>query len=232
MKAKTYQASTRLQKTISLVLLIILTSLYAQDSKSTIISDLLITEIMANPNAVGDSRGEWFELYNPTSDTYTLNGITLSDRGTDFHTITSSAALIINPGEFFVLGRNANELLNGGYVADYVYSNFVLSNSEDEIILTDTIGNTLSLAYEAGFITAGASNELQSPEMLISNYEITSNYNYGNGDLGTPGTGRSYSSTAVPEPSSLWILLIGLGLFVLLHGLEIYTPRRKLVLAQ
>ena len=182
MKPKTYQANTRLQKTITLIALSFLALFYAQDSKSTIISDLLITEIMANPSAVGDSRGEWFELYNPTSVSFTLNGITLSDNGTDSHTIDSSSDLIINPGQFFVLGRNGNSLLNGDYIADYVYSNFVLSNSEDEIILSDLMGNRLSIAYEAGFTTAGASSELQSAEMLISNYATSSGYNYGDGD--------------------------------------------------
>jgi len=227
MKPKTYQAYARLQKTLTLVSLTFLALFYIQDSKATIISDLLITEIMANPSAVGDSRGEWFELYNPTSDSLTLNGITISDNGTDRHTIDSINDLIINPGQFFVLGRNGDNLLNGDYMADYVYSNFVLSNSEDEIILSDLMGNRLSLAYEAGFVTSGASNELHSTEMLISNYVTSSGYNYGDGDLGTPGTGRAYSIATIAEPSSLWILLVGLGVLVLLHAIEMYHPRRK-----
>jgi len=230
MKPKTYRANARLQKVLTLVALTFLALFYAQDSKATIISDLLITEIMANPSAVGDSRGEWFELYNPTSDSLTLNGITLSDNGTDSHTIDSINNLIINPGQFFVLGRNGDNLLNGNYIADYVYSNFVLSNSDDEIILSDLMGNRLSLAYEAGFTTAGASSELQSPEMLISNYSTSSGYNYGDGDLGTPGTGRTYSIATIPEPSSLWILIVGLGVFVILHMNKTFFPRRDLIL--
>jgi len=229
MKKTTYQAYVRPQKTLTLVALTFLALFYAQDSKATIVSDLLITEIMANPSAVGDSRGEWFELYNPTSDSFTLNGITLSDNGTDSHTIDSINDLIINPGQFFVLGRNGNSLLNGDYIADYVYSNFVLSNSDDEIILSDLMGNRLSLAYEAGFVTSGASSELQSTEMLISNYGVTT-YSYGDGDLGTPGTGRTYSVAAVPEPSTLWTLLIGLGVFCFMHGIKIHRPKQSLLL--
>lgn len=172
---------------------------------------------MANPNTVTDSNGEWFEIYNPSNDIFDFNGTTLSDNGSNSHVINQLDPLLILPGEYFVFGRNDNELENGGYIADYIYSNFILGNSADEIILTDTLGNILSLEYESGFITAGHSIELTSPDMLISNYNETTNLIYGNGDYGSPGQQGSYSFTTatVPEPPLLLLFLtgiIGLGI--------------------
>jgi len=198
-------------KKLLLTIVFTLISLSSSHSYAVMISDLLITEVMANPNAVTDAKGEWFEIYNPSNDIFDFNGITLSDNGTNSHLITGPTNLIINPGEYFVFGKNGNTLENGGYIADYVYSNFTLGNSDDEIILTDSIGNILSLEYTNGFVNAGKSTELLSYEMLMTNYGTTSDFNYGDGDFGTPGSQGSYAfnTTPVPEPKSLWLLLIG-----------------------
>ena len=40
--------------------------------------DLLISEVMANPAAVSDSNGEWFELFNASLHSIDLNGLTIS----------------------------------------------------------------------------------------------------------------------------------------------------------
>lgn len=195
-----------------IVTLFSLLILYSPLTHSTVISDLLITEIMANPNTVTDSNGEWFEIYNPSNDIFDFNGITLSDDGSNSHVINQLDPLLILPGEYFVFGRNGNELENGGYTADYIYSNFILGNADDEIILADTLGNILSLEYESGFITAGHSIELISPDMLISNYTETTSFIYGNGDYGTPDSQGSYTFTTatVPEPSSVLLLFAGI----------------------
>ncbi|MDH5394388.1 MAG: lamin tail domain-containing protein [Gammaproteobacteria bacterium] len=181
-------------------------------SHSITISDLYISEIMANPEAVSDSNGEWFELYNPGSELFSFNDIVLSDNDSNHHLISASDALIIQPGSYFVFGNNGDSSSNGGYSADYIYSNFVLANSSDEIILTDTQGNSLQLAYESGFIPSGHSMALTSAAMTIANYDITTDFNYGVGDFGTPGTNGSsqLAPAAVPEPSSLILLLSGL----------------------
>lgn len=177
---------------------------------STIITDLVISEIMANPSSVSDANGEWFELYNPSNNAFDLNGTTLSDNSTTGHQINDSGDLFIQPGEYFVLGRNGNEITNGGYQADYIYSSFNLTNTDDEIILTDTIGNILKLEYEKGFIENGQSLELITTEMLLTNY-IAATLTYGNGDKGTPGTGPLQQNTiGVPEPSTALLLLSGI----------------------
>jgi len=214
-------------KKLLLTIVFTLISLSSSHSHAVMISDLLITEIMANPNAVTDAKGEWFEIYNPSNDVFDFNGITLSDNGSNSHLITSSTNLLINPGEYFVFGKNGNTIENGGYIADYVYSNFTLGNSDDEIILSDTIGNMLSLEYSNGFVDAGKSTELLSDEMLITNYGITSDFNYGDGDYGTPGSQGSYAlnTTPVPEPDSIWLILVGC-LLLLARNRLIENPRK------
>ena len=53
------------------------------------VSDLLISEVMANPAALSDARGEWFELYNPITEVINLHEVTIGDDGSDRHKIES-----------------------------------------------------------------------------------------------------------------------------------------------
>ncbi|NIP52260.1 MAG: lamin tail domain-containing protein, partial [Phycisphaerae bacterium] len=66
--------------------------------------DVVINEIMQNPNAVFDSAGEWFELYNATGADIDIEGWTISDNDIDSHTINNGAPLIIPAGGYLVLG--------------------------------------------------------------------------------------------------------------------------------
>jgi len=102
--------------------------------------DIVITEIMQNPDAVYDSDGEWFEIYNNSDHDIDLNGWIIKDLDTDSHTISSS--IIISPGQYIVLGRNADKATNGGVDVAYQYSNFDLANSADEIQILLPDGST------------------------------------------------------------------------------------------
>ena len=203
-----------LKKNLTSPILFSLFLLSTQNSHALTISDLLITEIMANPSAVTDSNGEWFEIYNPADQAFDFNGISLSDNGSNYHLINQTDPLLIQPGEYFVFGKNGNELENGGYTPDYIYSSFTLGNLDDEIILSDTIGNILSLEYNSGFAPAGHSMELTSPDMQLTSYITTTEFNYGAGDYGTPGSAGSYhfttNSVSVPEPPLILLLLTGI----------------------
>lgn len=191
---------------------------FSNSTMAASVSSLLISEVMANPSAVSDSNGEWFELFNPTHQRIDLNGVTLSDQGSDIHLISASGTLFIDPGSYFVLARNGDMMSNGGFQADYVYgSDFALTNTEDEIILTDNNGNSLSLAYGSGFISAGISRELASEQMLTDHY-INSSQTFGDGDLGTPGFqgGYDFTPSPVPVPAAFWLMTSGLGSGLLL----------------
>ena len=110
---------------------------------------LAITEIMQNPSAVNDSDGEWFEIFNSGDIELDLNGWTIKDADTDNHTISSS--LIINSGEYKVLGINSNSSTNGGVTVDYQYSGIFLANGADELVLINTNDTVFdSVAYDGG----------------------------------------------------------------------------------
>jgi len=96
--------------------------------------DIIVTEIMQNPDAVEDSDGEWFELYNASDRPFSLEGAVISDGGGSSHTIAEE--LVILAGEYVVLGNNGDIETNGGVYVDYVYTDFPLANNNDDIILT------------------------------------------------------------------------------------------------
>ena len=154
---------------------------------------IVITEIMPNPGAVSDSYGEWIEIHNTTDSTIDIAGWMIKDAGSDEHVISNDAmSILVVPGDYFIMARNGNEALNGGLVADYAYTGFTLSNSEDEIILTDAAGAVVdevhyTNAWVFGNGVAMEIHDLESNNNVAENW-YASTIQYGDGDYGTPGT--------------------------------------------
>jgi len=112
---------------------------------------ILITEVLFNPSAVSDPVGEWFEIYNATSNPLDLNGVVItSDDGAEVHRIESGKPLIIDPGQFMVLGREDDSSLNGFVNVAYEFENITLSNEID----------TLSLYVNYGEDDSGSEGEI------------------------------------------------------------------------
>jgi len=114
--------------------------------------DIVITEIMQNPNAVYDSDGEWFEIYNASDHSIDLNGWYLKDDDTDQHQINNGGSLIIEPHAYMVLGNNADQATNGGVQEAYQYSSFTLANGADEVVLllADGVTEIDRVEYDGG----------------------------------------------------------------------------------
>ena len=89
---------------------------------------LVINEIMVDPDAVGDTSGEWFELHNTGSTAIDLSGYVISD-GVNNEQISLGGTVVIPAGGYMVFGNNADTATNGGVTVDYVYSSISLSNS-------------------------------------------------------------------------------------------------------
>ncbi|NOZ00660.1 MAG: hypothetical protein GXP54_02065 [Deltaproteobacteria bacterium] len=106
-------------------------------------SEIVITEFMANPDVVSDAYGEWIELHNPGASDVDITGWVLAESGANKHQFTSAntlpvpGPLVVPAGGYVLLCRNGDPLLNGGLACDYQYSNYVLTNTGDEIILFD-----------------------------------------------------------------------------------------------
>lgn len=95
---------------------------------------LIITEIMNNPGAVSDTRGEWFEVHNPGVDAIDIDGLTItSDDGEESHLIDAGGPLEVPAGGHLVLGLNADVATNGNIPVDYVYTDIRLSNEADSL---------------------------------------------------------------------------------------------------
>ena len=69
------------------------------------VSDLLISETMANPAENSDTRGEWLERFNPTIEPINLRGIDLGDDGSNRQRFDTD--LLILPSEFLTLASHS-----------------------------------------------------------------------------------------------------------------------------
>ena len=128
-----------------------------------------ISEFLANPDAVGDEVGEFIELFNAGETPTNLNGWILADLDTDNFVI--NVDLVIQPGQYLVLARNADSTLdvatglpiNGGLSVDFVFAGMSLANGDDEILLLTPAGQEVDRVVWGGAsgnsITAGASLE-------------------------------------------------------------------------
>ena len=92
-----------------------------------------LSELMANPATVPDEIGEWIELFNAGAFAVNLRGWQLADLDTDAHLVNSD--LWIQPGEYLVLGRNADPASNGGAPVRYLYDGIAIANETDELLL-------------------------------------------------------------------------------------------------
>jgi len=113
--------------------------------------DLLVSEIMYDPEVVADELGEWFEIYNPFGSLYDLSGCEIRNRD-GAHTI--AAHFMIPTGTFRTA---ANFASGGGFAPDYTYAGITLANGEaDEIAIW--CGSTLidQFAYTASQSTTSA----------------------------------------------------------------------------
>ncbi|HMV67167.1 MAG TPA: lamin tail domain-containing protein [Myxococcota bacterium] len=154
--------------------------------------DLVLTEVMTNPNVVADSSGEWVELQNTSANAIDLDGLELSDDGGDSFVVTGSE--IVGPGDFFVMGRDANAMNNGGVAIDAAYgTSFSLANTVDEVVLSYAGVELDRVAYGLGWpLGVGKSTTLDPLSYDVDANDLIMHWcdattPYGPGDRGTPG---------------------------------------------
>ena len=156
--------------------------------------DLVVTEVMMAPAAVGDAYGEWFEVYNTTSVDIDLVGWDLTSAGNTGTTVTES--LIVPAGGTVVLGTEDDAAQNGDAAVDYAYDRALLafSDATDNVFLY-LQGTWIARAAWDGsddwVLVDGASAQLDSDYLNLTGqadgaYWCASTTEFGDGDLGTP----------------------------------------------
>lgn len=156
--------------------------------------DVVITEIMPNPDVISDSEGEWFEIYNPTATLWDLKNCVIKDNGTDNQVISSS--VIVGPGEYRTLASGPNP----GFTPDYVYSSYALANGDDEVILTCNGNEIAQVVYDSANYPYAAAKSMQLSNNKYDEVMNDSAANWCQGTMiyaaqgsnkGTPGAANS-----------------------------------------
>jgi len=169
--------------------------------------EVVITEIMQNPDVLGDSDGEWFELHNPTPGvTYELGGCTvegsLADAG-----FTIDVDLQVGPLEYRTLATDT--VVDPGFTPDFTWvdADFGLTNGTDTVALVCNGLTIDTVSYDDGATFPDPTG--QSMNLDPGSFDVTANddgenwcpgtISY-NGDFGTPGTDNSTCGAVVSYP--------------------------------
>lgn len=174
------------------------------------LGDIVLTEILKNPDIIADELGEWFEVQNVGTGAVDLCGLVVTDTGTDSHTIARSVS--VAAGGYAVIGRSSDTSANGGVTVDYAIpdATFQLGNDGDELIVTGSGGELDRVVYDQTTFpdTKGRSMQLQvvdtaSNDLAASWCEGTATYGTGD-NVGTPGavndSCRPPDEVAAPSP--------------------------------
>jgi len=191
--------------------------------------DLLIAEYMHDPAAADDASGEYVEIFNPTTDDLSLEGLEVSDNGYD--SVTFASNLLVPAGERVVVGNGGHPALNGGYTPSAVWpeSAFGLDNGVDEIFLSHGSTEVDGLLYDGGATYPDPTGRSVERIDLLgatqgSNFAAATT-SFGSGDDGTPGGANSVDDSefrpllrarSVPFPGST----LNFTLHAYSHGLE------------
>ena len=164
--------------------------------------DLLVTELMPDPDATSDQRGEWLEFYNNTDTDISLDDHSVEDLDYDIADLTG---LTIGAGEYFVVCVEDDPTQNGGVICDTEVRRpsygtcsgtdcMLLGNSEDEVIVLNPAGTVDQVVYAASWVNAGKSTSLDPGEFddvandSKSSWCASSTSIESGGDKGTPGS--------------------------------------------
>ncbi len=168
---------------------------------------LVLTEIMADPDAVTDDHGEWFELYNNTAVEMNLIGMVVYDLGSNSFTVDEE--LLIAPAEYAVLGVDGDTGSNGGVDLDHEWSSFYVGNSDDEIYLEHDGIVLDSVEYDGGALWIDPTGASMSLDPASTDPSLNDDPDawceattaFGQGDLGTPGEANPDCETGDDDDS-------------------------------
>jgi len=158
--------------------------------------DLLITEIMYNPTALSDTEGEWFEIYNNSTQNINLQNLVIERDDVNRHVITDPIEL--SPGAYYVFARTQQSTDASN---TYLYGSAITLSNTGAVLSIYNEGTEadpgaliFSVNYgEAGFPDGSGATICLSPDMLSASEAVlgaswcTATSLYNTGDYGTPG---------------------------------------------
>lgn len=160
------------------------------------VGQVIITEVLQDPDASFDDFGEWFELTNVGADAVNLAGCAFESTGDPGFALDPTAPVIMTAGSAKVFGASAETSINGGVAVDVEWTGLRLGNNSDMLTLRcgDEVIDTIAWDNGLSFPDPkGASMQL-APEA----YDAVSNDSgaawcaavvaFGDGDAGSPGT--------------------------------------------
>jgi beta-lactamase superfamily II metal-dependent hydrolase len=160
--------------------------------------DVVVSEFLADPQAVSDAAGEWIELRNTRPYAINLHGFSLQDAGTNFLVFPP---LSLPAFGHLVTAANGNPLQNGGFLASHVWPSgaMALGNSTDLIELVSPQGVIVdSVAYAPPGSQPPPGSSLERIDATApawaANFAVAT-ATFGAGDHGTPGTLNSHDHT-------------------------------------
>ena len=127
--------------------------------------DVVITEFLADPDAVADDVGEWVELTNISEDDIDLSGCTLEDGGRNSFTFPDGTS--IAAGGVLVVGRTAD---GGGAPVDVETGGDMTLNNADLILTDETEGASeiFSEMVAVGVTGSGIEMGLEGARLALS----------------------------------------------------------------
>jgi hypothetical protein len=132
-------------------------SLVSLSINELVSGDLILNEVMIDPEQVVDYRGEWFEVVNNSGSTVNLNGLEVSDGGTDSYTVSED--LYVEAGAYALFAARLDSSGNGGLTGiHHVYnSSLVKFYNYDSLELRNSGGVLDSLSWSTADFYAGRS---------------------------------------------------------------------------
>ncbi|BDS14733.1 lamin tail domain-containing protein [Aureispira anguillae] len=123
------------------------TSMTYYESGAATHYDIIINEIMADPNPpVGLPEKEYVELYNRSNKTFNLEHFTFTDASS---VVSTLPFFILHPGEYVVIYSAADTIGFSSFGHALALSSFPDLNTSDELILQDQSGEIIdAVAYE------------------------------------------------------------------------------------
>lgn len=161
------------------------------------VGDIIVSELMIQPQTVDDELGEWFELYNVTDAPLDISGYTIGDEDVDHWTLQDG--LVIEPEGYLVICASLDTRENGGIACDawfnrdYQGGGLALANSPDEVLLARPNGEVIDvLRYDDDWAGPGTAIAVDPDWATMSGNDDLGHWCFqrtvmANGETGTPG---------------------------------------------